>query len=303
MAQAARRVRRRSLRHRSLLAPSGADERWRSATRPSWPAAGPVPRPARAGTTGFAAREEQMRRSAGRPARCGRRSPRSRLADYFRARGGGRASRRGGVRFRRAAPKRSPGPRSIPVFVARRTRSAHPGAGGPQGAERRQSSACVASPRKAGVRARARRPRACRKRGGARPHDFETTLWQATALAPDARPPRATRSARSWSACWSPHGRSSTSLGVRLPEPTCRRTSPPSHVRPALAQRGTGGATGPRRPPRARQHGRRRRVLAGSRSLASRAPAITQVAAVPWLVPGQTLERFTETFAREVIRP
>ena len=30
---------------------------------------------------------------------------------------------------------------------------------------------------------------------------------------------------------------------------------------------------------------------------------VTQVAAVPWLVPGQTLERFIETFAREVIRP
>jgi hypothetical protein len=30
---------------------------------------------------------------------------------------------------------------------------------------------------------------------------------------------------------------------------------------------------------------------------------VTQVAALPWLVPGQTLEGFIETFAREVIAP
>jgi len=33
------------------------------------------------------------------------------------------------------------------------------------------------------------------------------------------------------------------------------------------------------------------------------AAGITQLAVLPWLVPGQTLEQFIETFASEVIAP
>jgi 5,10-methylenetetrahydromethanopterin reductase len=136
-------------------------------------------------------------------------------------------------------------------------------------------------------------------RAGRRLDGFETTLWLHTALAPDLAAAR--DAVRPIVVGVLVSSRPILDhLGVRLPDdlqadlagvaygphsPSVARVAPrvPDDVLAHFSMAGDGAYC--------------REVVARLEKA-----GVTQVAALPWLVPGQPLERFVETFAREVIR-
>jgi 5,10-methylenetetrahydromethanopterin reductase len=137
-------------------------------------------------------------------------------------------------------------------------------------------------------------------RTGRRLDGFETTLWLHTALAAD---PAAARDAvRSIVVGVLVSSRPILDhLGVRLPEDLASELSGVTYGphSPSVAR------VAPRVPDDLLAHFSMAGDGASCRDAVARLgkAGVTQIAALPWLVPGQTLEGFIETFARELIRP